>query len=151
MIIFPFLVFFELLICLATVGLIPATILASLVGQNIMFWTIVQLARGFNVDKLKERAKHAAGWYWKIFSKVWHGHEVFGEHDVYFNTRHYVFVRRHLYHLRSEDISILPVPGRDNIPESGPALILYYHGAIPIDYYYLVADTLLHKGRSAGA
>ena len=76
---FSFSVFFELLICLATVGLIPATILASLVGQNIMFWTIVQLARGFNVDTLKERAKHAAGWYWKIFSKVWHGHEIIGE------------------------------------------------------------------------
>ena len=31
------------------------------------------------------------------------------------------------------------VVGLDNIPESGPALIVYYHGALPVDYYYLVS------------
>ena len=31
------------------------------------------------------------------------------------------------------------VVGLDNIPESGPALIVYYHGALPIDYIYLVS------------
>ena len=37
--------------------------------------------------------------------------------------------------------------GQENIPDSGPALILYYHGAIPVDYFYLVADTFLKKQR----
>lgn len=37
--------------------------------------------------------------------------------------------------------------GRENIPETGPALLLYYHGALPVDYYYLVADTYLSRGR----
>ena len=31
------------------------------------------------------------------------------------------------------------VVGLDNIPESGPALIVYYHGALPMDYIYLVS------------
>lgn len=37
--------------------------------------------------------------------------------------------------------------GLENIPESGPALIVYYHGALPVDYYYLVAKVLLTRGR----
>ncbi|CAG2118836.1 unnamed protein product, partial [Medioppia subpectinata] len=39
------------------------------------------------------------------------------------------------------------VIGLDNIPDDGPALIVYYHGAIPIDYYYLSAKCLLTKNR----
>ena len=27
----------------------------------------------------------------------------------------------------------------ENVPADGGALILYYHGALPIDYYYFVA------------
>ncbi|RWS15221.1 transmembrane protein 68-like protein [Dinothrombium tinctorium] len=34
-----------------------------------------------------------------------------------------------------------------NIPDEGPALIVYYHGAIPLDYYYLLAKCLLYKRR----
>ena len=34
------------------------------------------------------------------------------------------------------------VKGLENVPADGGALILYYHGALPIDYYYFVA-----KGR----
>ena len=41
--------------------------------------------------------------------------------------------------------------GFDKIPESGPALLIYYHGAIPADVYYLVAKTLLHKNRQIRA
>lgn len=39
------------------------------------------------------------------------------------------------------------VEGLENLPEEGPALIIYYHGAIPLDYYYLMAKVLLVKKR----
>ena len=34
------------------------------------------------------------------------------------------------------------VKGMENVPADGGALIVYYHGALPVDYYYFVA-----KGR----
>ncbi|KAG7455143.1 hypothetical protein MATL_G00253420 [Megalops atlanticus] len=40
------------------------------------------------------------------------------------------------------------IHGLEKIPDNGPALIVYYHGAIPIDYYYFLAKVLLHKGRT---
>ena len=36
--------------------------------------------------------------------------------------------------------------GLDNLPTSGGAMLLYYHGTIPIDYYYLIARLLLVRG-----
>ncbi|XP_064625339.1 DGAT1/2-independent enzyme synthesizing storage lipids-like [Lineus longissimus] len=39
------------------------------------------------------------------------------------------------------------VDGFDNIPNEGPVLIIYYHGTIPIDVYYLMARLILHKNR----
>ena len=36
----------------------------------------------------------------------------------------------------------------EKIPEEGAALIVYYHGAIPIDYYYFLASVILQKGRT---
>lgn len=39
------------------------------------------------------------------------------------------------------------VVGMENIPDSGSALIIYYHGAFPIDLYYLMAHVYLEKGR----
>ena len=39
------------------------------------------------------------------------------------------------------------VNGMENIPDEGPALILYYHGAIPIDFYYFISKCILFKGR----
>ena len=38
------------------------------------------------------------------------------------------------------------VVGMENIPETG-ALIVYYHGAIPIDVYYFISKVLLLKNR----
>ncbi|KAM9439494.1 DGAT1/2-independent enzyme synthesizing storage lipids [Clarias gariepinus] len=40
------------------------------------------------------------------------------------------------------------VYGLEKIPEDGPALIVYYHGAIPIDYYYFLARLIIQKGRA---
>jgi len=39
------------------------------------------------------------------------------------------------------------VSGMENIPVDTPALLVYYHGAIPIDIYYLIAKTILYKDR----
>ncbi|XP_029732619.1 monoacylglycerol/Diacylglycerol O-acyltransferase [Aedes albopictus] len=39
------------------------------------------------------------------------------------------------------------VCGIENLPETGSALIIYYHGAIPIDMYYLVARVYLKRSR----
>ena len=39
------------------------------------------------------------------------------------------------------------VVGLEKIPDVGPALLVYYHGALPLDYYYLVAKVLLLKKR----
>lgn len=39
------------------------------------------------------------------------------------------------------------VTGMENLPESGPALIVFYHGAIPIDMYYFLARVYLQRNR----
>lgn len=39
------------------------------------------------------------------------------------------------------------VEGMENIPDSGPALIVYYHGAIPIDIYYFLVKVIIAKNR----
>lgn len=37
--------------------------------------------------------------------------------------------------------------GVDKLPDDGPALLIYYHGAIPLDMYYILARLLLVKKR----
>lgn len=39
------------------------------------------------------------------------------------------------------------VQGLENIPEKDPALIVYYHGAIPIDLYYFMTKVYMYKKR----
>ncbi|XP_050295269.1 transmembrane protein 68 isoform X2 [Anthonomus grandis grandis] len=39
------------------------------------------------------------------------------------------------------------IQGLENLPETGPALIIYYHGAIPIDVYYFLAKIYLTRNR----
>ncbi|XP_077991536.1 DGAT1/2-independent enzyme synthesizing storage lipids-like [Glandiceps talaboti] len=39
--------------------------------------------------------------------------------------------------------------GLDKIPSEGPAVLIYYHGAIPIDAYYIIAKLCLYKKRMA--
>jgi 1-acyl-sn-glycerol-3-phosphate acyltransferase len=39
------------------------------------------------------------------------------------------------------------VSGMENIPDDTPALIVYYHGAIPIDLYYFISKCILFKNR----
>lgn len=37
--------------------------------------------------------------------------------------------------------------GIEKIPTEGPALLIYYHGTIPIDFYYIIAKCLLERNR----
>lgn len=37
------------------------------------------------------------------------------------------------------------VIGMEHVPPTGPTLIVYYHGAIPIDMYYFVARVCLER------
>jgi len=39
------------------------------------------------------------------------------------------------------------VEGLERIPTSGPVLIVFYHGALPIDFYYLFAKIWLYRNR----
>ncbi|KAG5890640.1 hypothetical protein JTB14_034930 [Gonioctena quinquepunctata] len=39
------------------------------------------------------------------------------------------------------------VRGMENLPDTGPALIIYYHGAMPIDLYYFLMKALYAKNR----
>ncbi|XP_018568302.1 transmembrane protein 68 [Anoplophora glabripennis] len=39
------------------------------------------------------------------------------------------------------------VKGLEHVPDTGPALIIYYHGAIPIDIYYFLAKVIFTKNR----
>ncbi|XP_005111889.1 transmembrane protein 68 [Aplysia californica] len=39
------------------------------------------------------------------------------------------------------------VEGLENIPASGPALIIYYHGTLPVDFYYVMATLEMERGQ----
>ncbi|XP_053321950.1 transmembrane protein 68 isoform X2 [Spea bombifrons] len=45
-------------------------------------------------------------------------------------------------------ISCYEICGMDKLPDESPALIVYYHGALPVDYYYFVSRVILLKGRT---
>ena len=38
--------------------------------------------------------------------------------------------------------------GLDKVPDNGAALLVYYHGALPIDMYYIIAKIFIYKKRS---
>lgn len=39
------------------------------------------------------------------------------------------------------------VEGLEKIPTEGPIMIVFYHGALPIDFYYLFAKVWLYRNR----
>ncbi|XP_049278541.1 transmembrane protein 68-like [Anopheles funestus] len=53
----------------------------------------------------------------------------------------------YVWNLHSRIFHGYEVTGLENLPETGPALLIYYHGALPIDMYYLTADTMLKRNR----
>ncbi|XP_050071980.1 transmembrane protein 68-like [Anopheles maculipalpis] len=52
-----------------------------------------------------------------------------------------------VWHLHSRIFHGYEVIGLENLPETGPALLIYYHGALPIDMYYLAAEMMLKRDR----
>lgn len=54
-----------------------------------------------------------------------------------------------LHYLQNKQQMILgyEVEGIENISTTDPVLIIYYHGAIPIDVYYFIAKVFLYKNR----
>ncbi|VIO86648.1 Uncharacterized protein BM_BM14788 [Brugia malayi] len=40
------------------------------------------------------------------------------------------------------------IKGLENVPNEGSALLVYYHGTLPIDVYYVIAKCMLHKKRT---
>jgi len=99
----------ETFVFLLTYVVTPLTVVLSLLLSDFFFWTVRHLC-----PSSLPLARSLVCGHWKIFSKLWHGHEIHG---------------------------------RENIPSAGPALLLFYHGALPVDYYFLVADTYLYRGR----
>ena len=39
------------------------------------------------------------------------------------------------------------IDGLENIPTEGAAVLIYYHGTIPLDFYYIMAKVLIYKNR----
>lgn len=39
------------------------------------------------------------------------------------------------------------IKGIENIPDDSPALLIYYHGAIPVDLYYFLSRVFLLKNQ----
>ena len=37
--------------------------------------------------------------------------------------------------------------GMDKFPQSGPALIVVYHGAVPVDFYYFMSKYILKENK----
>jgi 1-acyl-sn-glycerol-3-phosphate acyltransferase len=37
--------------------------------------------------------------------------------------------------------------GLENLPDTGPALLIFYHAAMPIDFYYVHSKALLYRNR----
>ena len=74
---------------------------------------------------------------WNLHSKLFHG-----------NTLTWCFFK---YNLIVLDFHLPPgyeVIGLEHLPETGGgALLIYYHGALPIDMYYLTAETMLKCNR----
>ncbi|KAF7638143.1 PlsC domain-containing protein [Meloidogyne graminicola] len=40
------------------------------------------------------------------------------------------------------------ITGLENLPEEGPALIVTYHGTLPLDLYYVISKGILYKNRT---
>uniref|UniRef100_A0A1Y9H2A0 Phospholipid/glycerol acyltransferase domain-containing protein n=1 Tax=Anopheles dirus TaxID=7168 RepID=A0A1Y9H2A0_9DIPT len=53
----------------------------------------------------------------------------------------------YVWNLHSRVLHGYEVIGLENLPSEGPALLIYYHGALPIDMYYLTAETMLKRNR----
>jgi 1-acyl-sn-glycerol-3-phosphate acyltransferase len=69
---------------------------------------------------------------WELQGNIWHGKMIF------------IFGKFCFF-----EFSLIgyEVEGLEHIPTSGPVLIVFYHGALPIDFYYLFAKIWLYRNR----
>ncbi|XP_050697194.1 transmembrane protein 68-like isoform X1 [Eriocheir sinensis] len=106
---------------LLVIVVLPFVILLLLYVSAFLLYVFQRRQNLYNIlhESLEHRDPWAGGRY--LISLIWDAHG-------------YIW---HGYEVR----------GLENLPERGRCLIIYYHGAIPIDIYYLVARTILVKGR----
>ena len=75
----------------------------------------------------------------KVVSAIWEAHGCFW-HGIKF------FFFCYFLNFLISLLAGYEIHGMDNIPPGG-ALLVYYHGAIPLDFYYICSHILLYKGR----
>ena len=68
--------------------------------------------------------------------------EAYEDHDIYRASREIIAT---FWDVQGWIWFGYEVQGLENIPDEGPAMIIYYHGALPVDYYYLVAKVRNEK------
>ncbi len=68
---------------------------------------------------------------WELQGNIWHGKII-----IIFEIFDFVY-----------EFIGYEVEGLEHIPASGPVLIVFYHGALPIDFYYLFAKIWLYRNR----
>ncbi|XP_043232826.1 transmembrane protein 68-like isoform X3 [Amphibalanus amphitrite] len=73
----------------------------------------------------------------------WHGLRAAYEQSIWDGARYTVCV---CWKVHGRIWHGYEVSGLENLP-SGPAIIVFYHGAIPIDHYYLLSEVLTSSGR----
>jgi hypothetical protein len=93
-----------------------------------LHWTSIRMT--LQTGDRWETARKTAAAVWDAHGWIWHGN-------------------RSLFAFSCQQLNLAgyEIKGLENIPETGPALIIYYHGAIPIDIYYFLAKTLFCKNR----
>jgi hypothetical protein len=74
--------------------------------------------------------------FWANQGQIWHG--LF----ISYLFKISIFFIKNLLFFKGHEIV-----GFENIPDEGPGLLVYYHAAIPIDFYYVYSKTCLYKNR----
>lgn len=68
-------------------------------------------------------------------------------YDVYNTSNIAAKIFRRLWQIHGRIWHGYEIRGLENIPESGPALIIFYHGALPVDIYYVMSNIFFRKNR----
>lgn len=116
----------------------------------------IQLREAYS-NNLWDGARKTLATLWDGHGAIWHGRTPQGSFiNAFFPT----FKTNSAFHLETPCSPPTPphppstcgtgyeIHGLEKIPDAGPALIVYYHGAIPIDYYYFLASVIIQKGRT---
>lgn len=114
--------------------LLPLIIVVLLYLTALIFYVYKlhwrSLKDTFETGDKWEAARKAAGAIWDAHGWIWHGKLIFN-----------------LFFVDYDFVAGYEVEGLENIPKDEPALLIYYHGAIPIDIYYFLAKVYMHHNR----